>query len=448
MDTTTPDRPVRPRERGQGGRLLAGVCAGLGRYTGIDPIVFRLAAVLLVIASGSGVLVYVVAWLLMPVEDEQSSFVERHARRRFEGRFVLLVIGFALALGVLFNLVGTPRISVVVPVVILGLGVLVAHARGVNVGQTVHDLSQQFRGGTAPRGDQAPPTSPPAPNATSGQQVDLATLGTEAEQTTTAHETNSGEEDAPVDLARLEREIRSTGFDPNAPTYVPAAGQSATTPPAADRAAPARRRGPITPVTLAVAALAGITLFTLADGTMHDALRATQVALAAALVVVGIGRLCGAWYGRTGGLSGIGVLLSLGVVASLVAGPYMGASRHGVTGDARWRPTSIARLHPVYRVRLGSGRLDLTGLPLRHGRHVDITGRVRLGRLEVVVPRDAEVRLTGEVRRGDVRVDGREAGTGRSRIHEIVRPADRSHAAPVITVRVDDRFGEFSMRRR
>jgi phage shock protein C len=56
---------VRPNE----GRVLAGVCAGLGRRFGIDPWPARLLFVLiLLLLPGSQLLVYPILWVLMPNE--------------------------------------------------------------------------------------------------------------------------------------------------------------------------------------------------------------------------------------------------------------------------------------------------------------------------------------------------------------------------------------------
>jgi phage shock protein C len=56
---------VRPRE----GRVLAGVCAGLGRRFGLTPWVARiLFIVLLMIIPGSQIIVYPILWILMPSE--------------------------------------------------------------------------------------------------------------------------------------------------------------------------------------------------------------------------------------------------------------------------------------------------------------------------------------------------------------------------------------------
>lgn len=47
-------------------RMVAGVAAGLGEYMNIDPTIVRLLFVLLTLAGGGGVLIYVIMWLIMP----------------------------------------------------------------------------------------------------------------------------------------------------------------------------------------------------------------------------------------------------------------------------------------------------------------------------------------------------------------------------------------------
>ena len=57
---------IRPRE----GRVLGGVCAGVGRRFGIGPWTSRLLFVLLLmVIPGSQILVYPVLWILMPSEE-------------------------------------------------------------------------------------------------------------------------------------------------------------------------------------------------------------------------------------------------------------------------------------------------------------------------------------------------------------------------------------------
>jgi phage shock protein C len=55
-------------------RMLGGVCAGLGEHFDIDPTVIRLVwAVITVLSIGTGVLVYILAWILIPEEESGSS---------------------------------------------------------------------------------------------------------------------------------------------------------------------------------------------------------------------------------------------------------------------------------------------------------------------------------------------------------------------------------------
>jgi phage shock protein PspC (stress-responsive transcriptional regulator) len=59
---------VRPRE----GRMLGGVCAGLGRRFGLDPWIARLLFMLILfIIPGSQILIYPVLWILMPSEQPE-----------------------------------------------------------------------------------------------------------------------------------------------------------------------------------------------------------------------------------------------------------------------------------------------------------------------------------------------------------------------------------------
>ncbi|MFO1264470.1 MAG: PspC domain-containing protein [Rhodoferax sp.] len=49
-------------------RWLGGVCGGLARFTGVDSWVWRLGFALMVILAGTGLLLYVLLWILVPAE--------------------------------------------------------------------------------------------------------------------------------------------------------------------------------------------------------------------------------------------------------------------------------------------------------------------------------------------------------------------------------------------
>jgi phage shock protein C len=54
-------------------RVIAGVCAGLGRFFGIDPTLVRIGWILFTILGGAGVLAYLLAWAIIPDETGQRS---------------------------------------------------------------------------------------------------------------------------------------------------------------------------------------------------------------------------------------------------------------------------------------------------------------------------------------------------------------------------------------
>jgi phage shock protein PspC (stress-responsive transcriptional regulator) len=47
-------------------RKIAGVCGGLGEYFALDPVLFRAAFLVLVLAGGLGILLYLALWLVIP----------------------------------------------------------------------------------------------------------------------------------------------------------------------------------------------------------------------------------------------------------------------------------------------------------------------------------------------------------------------------------------------
>ena len=54
--------------RSRTNRQIAGVCGGIAEYFKIDPTLVRILWVILALSGGSGVLAYVVAWLIIPEE--------------------------------------------------------------------------------------------------------------------------------------------------------------------------------------------------------------------------------------------------------------------------------------------------------------------------------------------------------------------------------------------
>ena len=146
---------ARTLTRDPGRKVLGGVAAGFGRYLDVDPVLVRLAFVVLCFANGLGLLLYLASWALIPREgvaavggpagvqgafagareaaEEAARAIGRSAEDAGGAR---LVIGYGLiALGVvllLHNLdwIHWPswfRVQVLWPLILVGMGAGLVH---------------------------------------------------------------------------------------------------------------------------------------------------------------------------------------------------------------------------------------------------------------------------------------------------------------------------------
>ena len=91
--------------RSERGRVLAGVCSGIGDGLGVDPTLVRLTFALLAFASGAGIVAYLALWALLPAPGE--SGVSR--RRKIAGAVMLVWAAFLALRGL--GLVGNARLA-------------------------------------------------------------------------------------------------------------------------------------------------------------------------------------------------------------------------------------------------------------------------------------------------------------------------------------------------
>ncbi len=147
--------------RSRDDRMLCGVCGGLAKYFGIDPVIVRVVAVLLAFANGAGILAYIILAIVVPLESSsvtepgdvikenveemtetatrlgneiRSTFVrDKHvstesARTRHGGRdvfgIILIVIGVIFLLAS-FNLMWWLRWQYIWPLIPIAIGLLV-----------------------------------------------------------------------------------------------------------------------------------------------------------------------------------------------------------------------------------------------------------------------------------------------------------------------------------
>ncbi|POM25259.1 PspC domain protein [Actinomadura rubteroloni] len=391
MDEAIP-RLVRTGE----GRVLAGVCSGLGTRTGLDPVVYRVGFGLLTVAHGEGVLLYIAAALLMPSAPDVTAPAERLLRRRFDATTVLAILGALWGAIVVTGVFGTQFSTSAISVVTLfGLALLVAHSRGVDLAELARTMPERLRG------------HPIVPAAA-----------------------------APVELDK--RPPADGGLPPG---MIDLAAYSSGREPLPDEPKPAKPRSPLTPATVWTALAAGA-----ATLPFTGDLAATRVVLVAggvALAVVAAGLLLGGWF-RARGLVLVGALLTLTLLTDAV---IMQAPKGMRFGDVDWRPATVASTQQGYRMAVGSGRLDLTSLPVRAGEHVQIKAEVLMGELKLTVPRGARVNLSAYLLVGDLTVESRTVNGPRVDVRQVLEPDAAVRNPPVIDLRVRTGLGDVEVHR-
>jgi phage shock protein C len=50
-------------------RVLGGVCGGLGKFIGIDPVILRVLFVIMTLLAGHGIIVYLILLVVIPLEE-------------------------------------------------------------------------------------------------------------------------------------------------------------------------------------------------------------------------------------------------------------------------------------------------------------------------------------------------------------------------------------------
>jgi phage shock protein PspC (stress-responsive transcriptional regulator) len=103
MEATTDTTIPAPRRLflARDGRHVGGVCAGLGRYFDLNPAIYRIAFVALALAGGTGILIYLAAWAVIPEEGVEDSYASELLRRHQDRPVRLIglaVLAFALVL--------------------------------------------------------------------------------------------------------------------------------------------------------------------------------------------------------------------------------------------------------------------------------------------------------------------------------------------------------------
>ena len=370
--------------------MIVGVCAGLGAYTGIDPVLWRAGFVLTVFAGGTGLLLYLAAWVLMRDPQGGPATFEQMLDRAIPSRAVPKMLAVGLMAATALSLVGGFGWGTMVLAVPLVLGMLTARNRGV-------DLRSSLSGLKADLAERKPPPTGPTPQP-SAAYYNPAQPWASAPQ-------------GPVDLAvvseRTSRDVDDDGEgeeDDQGRDDGGRGGHGCGT----ERRPKSSALASHALWTVVIMAVAWVIVAPNLGPPFSD-LKSTSLLfgpefgiyfMAAAIAVIGLFALIGTWVGDPRGLRFLGTFAVLGAV--VVSMTDVTAWR---VGEQVWRPLSAAEAESAdMRVDLGQGTLDLTGLggALEPGQSVNVTARVDQGVLVVVIPEDLRVELDGNVAFGAV----------------------------------------------
>ncbi len=426
----TPHRLTRSRND----RMLGGVAGGIAHTYGFDPALVRIAIVVVAaVTLGTGVLAYIVAWLVIPEADADEPVLSGAVRdpraKRLDHR---LWIGFALvaagAIALFDNLHVAPiaRIGWPLLLIVAGAAVLLLRDRDAvaPAAPSVPPVPPApappppgfARGAWAPSAPGAPPGDPGASTATD------AVAETE-DAVSDTDDAGSGATTGPA--SPFAGGIGGPGDTVSA--YPPGPAWPIGPPPRPGRPRERSLLGRLTWSALLI--VAGVAWLLAATGAASvDA----RFVLAVELGVVGVSLLVGTWLGRARGL------IAIGIVLALVAGSFaaLEVPLKGEIGERIVRPSRAGALHDRYEIAIGHLELDLGDATIDAGTHrVVLTDAI--GFVEIRVPARARVDVIARADVGSLDVLGRpEVGGTHHRVHVVDEPVGSSGPLLVIDAHV------------
>jgi phage shock protein PspC (stress-responsive transcriptional regulator) len=420
---------VRPNDH----RWAAGVAVGLARRMNVDPLLVRGIFVALAVIGGLGLLLYGVAWLLMPEEDGRIHAQEAlhgHISAGFIGAVICILLDLGRGAGPLWWQFGFLHFNYsfggLLTLVVVGLAIWWwATHQGPGTGPGA--------GGTGGTSGSGGSTAPGAPPATWGGAPMTPATGT-GPVTWGSSQTLAG---GPHALA-----------DPVPPTH-----RAAPPPPQRDwapRIDPAAPSRTITRATLGVALLAA-GVVALIDRAVTDLPGPTWLlAATVALGVVAIGVvLAGVLGRRAGGLAPIGVLLAAAVLLGAILPTPESFS---VIKSRTWRPVSVVQGEAGLTAGVGDATLDLTDPGLITGASaanpVRVDTSIGIGSLRVIPPPGRPVEVRASVGAGNVVQENSAGGDFRrlssgASLSTVVRTGPT--ALPVLVVTAKVGFGQIAV---
>jgi len=430
---------LRQLRRSRDDRMIGGVCGGLGRYVGIDPIIFRIVLAALAIFGGVGLLLYALAWLLIP--EEGTDLSELH--RLFQGHPSPAPIIAAVVVGVLGVITVTEvayhrrgRFEVLL-IVVAVIAVIAMSSRSRGVPPTTAPFAPPPYGtppqppyGTEPSyGTQPSYGTPTPPSGTTPPPAEAATPPPPAYQAPaypapgyTTPQYAARQYAAPQYAASQYSAPRYTaplgppaGFSPSRPVYTPPPGYVPPPP------QPPRPPSFLGPIAMSVGVVIVGVLFAL--DASHSIELSAQAIFATSLLIVGLTLVVGTWIGRARVLIAFGAVLAIALALTAAVNVPL----RGGIGSRLYVPATATGIPAAYHLGIGHQTIDLTGLDLA-GKKVQVTSSVGVGVVHVEVPSNVKVVARGRAGTGDVNIDGNDT-SGSNVDRTVVLPANGTATA-------------------
>ncbi len=377
---------LRRLRRSRSDKVIAGVCGGLGRSLGVDPLLIRIIVAVLAV-FGAGVVLYALGWLLLPVDDGTPSVgaqaLQRGEHTRSGTVWLAVVLAIAVAIGIAgaFNRWDGP---ILLTLAVVGLFVWLLRRQPAQT-PTVQTPTVQTPTVSVPYG--VPPTA---------SMTTAATTGPADAPTTVLPPT--------ADAGSPPQQPPVTPEQPPLPPQPPYAAGPPVPPPPPVPPQPPRPKSHLFGLTVSVALIA---LGLLAAFDVAGAQPPGGAYPALALTVVGLGLLLGTWFGRARGLVFWGIVLSLATLVGSVAGHARGLNDNTV--DQTVTVSTVSALPTDDRYGAGQVEYDLTGLDLA-GQTASMDAQIGFGEIIVVVPPDVDVVLDARTGVGGLTLFGSDTG--------------------------------------
>jgi phage shock protein PspC (stress-responsive transcriptional regulator) len=371
--------PRRSLHRSRHDNILAGVSAGLGEHFAINAWWFRWAFVILAFFGGLGVLLYVLAWIFIPADDEENTAAVRWLESvdlTDTGTILGVVLIGAAAIVIATQVINIPG-SLVFAGILFAIGILL------------------YRGDIVSRSPSAPIGTDDGKPKTDDEPDDGYPTTDDRDDDVTSTEDVGGA----LVASALVADTRSQGGDVNPPKVKKV---KATKPPKPRRESSMLGRLTIAAALIVLSGMAllessGITIGSHQSGDLFDPIHYGATGLA----IIGIGLLVGAFVGRARWLIIVGILVLPLVFLSAV----WPRAFEWTAADQSFSPVTAAQVDSEYSQGAGQFWLDLSQLSPEELAEVgQVTITLGAGEATILVPADTGINVNAKAGLGEVRV--------------------------------------------